>query len=228
MERRNLLKLGCGLGLFSLGARSASAAASKPAREGSGDAKRASAILKAAKSFGRGGGYDKSWTSSGCPAPVEHKGEVILRGSSDGTYCCGFTFAVAARALAEAGALKAKSPAELRAFQKVWFGATKKKIEQEKQCALAVQGLGVGSEVSADEAMAGDFAQLWRRGNKPSGHSVLFLGWIEVGDERVGFSYLSSQGSTGGIGYGVEYFADAEAGEGRVDPERVYFARIAI
>ena len=225
MQRRNLLKLGCGLGLLPLGAPGASAAKLSVDRT---DAERASSILRAAKSFGRGGGYDKSWKSSGCPAPVEHKGEIILRGSDDGTYCCGFTFAVAAKALAEAGALSSKSPVELRSFQKVWFGATKKKAEQEKQCALAVQGLGVGTEVAAGEAMAGDFAQLWRRGDKPSGHSVLFLGWIKVADERMGLSYLSSQGSTGGIGYGVEYFAGAAAGEGRVDPERVYFARLGI
>ena len=86
--------------------------------------------------------------------------------------------------------------------------------------------LGVGREVKVNDAMAGDFAQLWRRKDKPSGHSVLFLGWVTVGDDRIGFSYLSSQGSTGGIGYAVEYFADAEAGSGRVDPDRLYFARL--
>lgn len=224
MQRRSLLKAAGVLGLIPLGERVGAAVPSPD----DADAKRASAILKAARSFGRGGGYDKSWTSTGCPAAVEHKGKTILSASSKGTYCCGFTFAVAAKALRQAGALRAKSPADLKAFQKVWFGATGKKEEQEKQCALAVQELGVGSEVSADDAMAGDFVQLWRRGDKPSGHSVLFLGWIEVGEERVGFSYLSSQGSTGGIGYGVEYFSDASAGEGRVDRERVYFARLDV
>lgn len=217
MNRRTLLKV---LGL--VGAAPASAAWTSEKR----DFQRASQVLKAAESFGRGGGYDRSWSSSGCPAPVEHKGKTVLRGSDKGTYCCGWTFAVATKALAEAGELKSKSVEDLRRFQKVWFGATGKKEEAEKQCALAVEQLGVGREVTADEASAGDFAQLWRRRKKPSGHSVLFLGWVEVAGERVGFSYLSSQGSTDGIGYAVEYFADAKAGKGTVDPKRLYFARL--
>jgi hypothetical protein len=190
--------------------------------------KRARVVLEAARSFGRGGGYDKSWKSTGCPKTLSHGGDVILSGSDKGTYCCGFTFAVAVESLERAGALDSKSAVELKAFQKVWFGATSDSEEQEKQCALAVEQLGVGASVPMDEAMAGDFAQLWRRGDKPSGHSILFLGWLEVGDERIGLSYLSSQSSTGGIGYGVEYFSDAEAGAGRVDRDRIYFARLRV
>lgn len=193
---------------------------------GRDDLKRVKRILEAGNTFGRGGGYDRTWSSSGCPLPVEHEGKTILRGSDKGTYCCGWTFAVAMKALEDAGALRSKSAPELRQFQKVWFGATGVKDEAEKQCALAVTQLGVGREVEVDDAMVGDFAQLWRKKDKPSGHSVLFLGWVTVGEERIGFSYLSSQGSTDGIGYAVEYFADAEAGSGRVDPERVYFARL--
>lgn len=96
----------------------------------------------------------------------------------------------------------------------------------ERQCAQAVDRLGVGREVPLDQARAGDFAQLWRVSKQPSGHSVLFLAWLEVDGRRVGFSYLSSQGSTDGIGYSVEFFADAELGKGRVDRPRVYFARL--
>jgi hypothetical protein len=58
------------------------------------------------------------------------------------------------------------------------------------------------------------------------GHSVLFLAWIEVEGRRVGFNYLSSQGSTNGIGYNAEFFADTELGNGRVDRARVHFARL--
>ena len=88
------------------------------------DLKRARRILEAADSFGRGGGYDKTWSSSGCPKPVEHKGKTILRGSDKGTYCCGWTFAVAMKALGDAGSIRSKSVEDLRRFQKVWFGAT--------------------------------------------------------------------------------------------------------
>lgn len=191
---------------------------------------RLEAVLKAARTFGRGGGYDRSWKSSGCPAAVMHKGERILSGSESGTYCCGFTFAVAVKALQDGGELDRASADDVRRFQKVWYGATKKDKERERQCAVAVKELGVGREVKVKDAQAGDFLQLWRRGNKPSGHSVLFLGWVMAGDDRVGISYLSSQGSTDGIGYAVEYLSDeklgAVDGAGRVDPDRLWFARL--
>ncbi|WP_145203545.1 hypothetical protein [Planctomycetes bacterium Poly30] len=229
MNRRNMLRASGLVGALTLHRATGSPWVKGPSGAGKAkDLERAAAILAAAESFGRGGGYDKSWSSSGCPAPVEHEGETILQGSAKGTYCCGWTFAVAMKALTDAGALKKKSAADLRRFQKVWFGATGVEEEALKQCALAVQQLGVGEEVKADEAMAGDFAQLWRKKDRPSGHSVLFLGWVEVAGERIGFSYLSSQGSTDGIGHAVEYFADAKAGHGRVDPERLYFARLAL
>lgn len=186
----------------------------------------ARSVLAAALGFGFGGGYDTKWSGTGVPEEVLHDGERVLSKSANGTYCCGFTFAVAMRVLAASGALAGKSIAEVRAFQKAWYGATKETAE--RQCAQAVERLGVGREVSIDKARAGDFAQLWRVSKQPSGHSVLFLAWIEVGGQRVGFNYLSSQGSTNGIGYSAEFFADAELGKGRVDRPRVYFARLGV
>lgn len=190
------------------------------------DLERVARTLAAAKALGTGGGYDRSWSSSGSPVEIRQEGERILSASKKGTYCCGFTFAAAMGALSARGALAGKTADEVRAFQKTWFGATPKKDEQERQCAVAVAQLGVGVSVSADDAMAGDFVQLWRRSKKPSGHSVLFLGWVEVADKRIGLSYLSSQGSTKGIGFAVEYFADSGIEGGRVDEKRLYFARL--
>lgn len=181
-------------------------------------------VIEAALSFGLGGGYDTKWSGTGVPEEVVHGGDRVLAKSVSGTYCCGFTFAVAMRVLAASGALAGKSIAEVRAFQKAWYGATK--ATAERQCAQAVEKLSVGREVPLKEARAGDFAQLWRVSKRPSGHSVLFLAWIEVEGRRVGFNYLSSQGSTNGIGYSAEFFADAELGKGRVDRKRVYFARL--
>ena len=211
MERRKLLQLA---GLAPL-----AALPFDPAR-----APLARATLEAALSLPRDGGYDSAWGSTGVPVDIVHAGEKVLARSTKGTYCCGFTFAAAMSTLQSAGLLEGRTLAAVRSFQKTWYGATK--AAAERQCADAVRELGVGREVTHDEALAGDFAQLWRIGSKPSGHSVLFLGWITISDERVGFHYLSSQGSTRGVGFTTEFFADSKLGSGKVDRSRVYFARL--
>ncbi|MEM8712794.1 MAG: hypothetical protein AAGG01_17720 [Planctomycetota bacterium] len=222
MNRRTLLQSATALGALPSLARGR--ATPNDAEE---DLARATRVLSAAKAIGLGGGYDRSWKSSGCPVEIRHGGRRILAASDQGTYCCGYTFAVAMAALASADALGELSVDDVRGFQKTWFGATAIKDEQERQCSVAVGQLKVGKSVSAEEAMAGDFLQLWRKTKKPAGHSVLFLGWVEVAERPIGISYLSSQGSTDGIGYAVEYFADAGIDGGRVDRDRLYFARLA-
>lgn len=185
-----------------------------------------SKTLEAALSFGRGGGYDRSWRGSGVPEDVVIGGEKVLKRAGGGSYCCGFTFAAAVKALEGSKALAKLDAAEGRAFQKAWYGATE--ASAETQCAYAVERFGLGRKVKAEDAMAGDFCQLWRSSKKPSGHSVLFLSWIELAGKRAGLCYLSSQGSTDGIGYGVEFFADSGVAGGRVDPERLWFARLDV
>lgn len=213
MDRRQLLTLAA-----------LAPAAAAPEASPLGEGKDARRVLEAALSFGRGGGYDRSWKGTGVPEEITHAGARVLSKATGGTYCCGFTFAAAMKALEGTKASKALGAADARAFQKAWYGATKESAE--KQCAFAVERFGTGKEVKLRNAQAGDFCQIWRRTKRPSGHSVLFLSWIEVGGERVGLSYLSSQGSTDGIGYGVEFFADSELPGGRVDPERLWFARL--
>jgi hypothetical protein len=78
--------------------------------------------------------------------------------------------------------------------------------------------------VPAEEAEAGDFLQFWRG---RSGHSVVFIRWIERDGRRVGFEYRSSQGATDGIGDHIEYFNDSGVRGGQVDPQRMYFARFS-
>jgi hypothetical protein len=178
--------------------------------------------LQIARSYPDGGQYDRSWRGSGVPHEIRFQGERILA-KGKGTYCCGFTFAVAMDAAGERRLLADKSPDQIRAFQKQWYGATKESAEV--QCGLAMEKLGIGRRVKADEARPGDFLQFWRT-NK-GGHSVVFLGWVEEGGRRVGIKYRSSQGSTKGIGDRVEYFAGAAGKEGRIDPQRLYFGRLA-
>ncbi|RIK80909.1 MAG: hypothetical protein DCC67_08685, partial [Planctomycetota bacterium] len=158
-------------------------------------------VVDIARSFDDGGGY--VWDNgTGTPSTIEHDGQVVLQAQEKGTYCSGFTFAVAMQAAAERGLLRGKALDDVRRFQKAWYGAVDDAAE--RQCAAAVEQLGVGVEVkSLDDARPGDFVQLWRT-NK-SGHSVVLLAVLREGDRVVGLRYRSSQKSTNGIGDRSEY-----------------------
>jgi hypothetical protein len=177
-------------------------------------------VLKVARAFKDGGSYDEKWHGSGVPEEINFKGEKILR-TGEGTYCCGYTFAVAMRAATARGLLKDKTPQQIREFQKEWYGATE--ASKEIECAFAVKKLGIGKAVSMDEAKAGDFVQLWRG---KSGHSVIFLKWAEKNGQKIGFHYRSSQPRTKGIGDAVEYFQGNGSKPGEVLKERTYFCRL--
>jgi hypothetical protein len=180
----------------------------------------ASDVLKTAREYKDGGGY--KWKGSGAPEEISFKGERILP-KGESTHCSGFTFAVVMKVAEERGLLADKSPDQIRAFQKDWYGATKE--SGETQCAFAVERLGIGKQITPDKARAGDFLQLWRT-NK-SGHSVVFLEWIKDGRRPIGVKYRSTQTSTDGIGNRVEYFADVAGKDGKVDIKRMYFCRLS-
>lgn len=179
-------------------------------------------VLAIARAIPDGGAY--VWANgSGVPNDIRHDGELILKAQERGTYCSGFTFCIAMEAAKERGLLRGKSAAAVRQFQKEWYGSTE--AAAERQCALAVERLGIGHEVKElADARPGDFMQIWRT-NK-TGHSVLFLDWVREGDEVVGIKYRSSQKSTDGVGDRIEYFADAEGFDGKVDRRRTYVARL--
>jgi len=174
--------------------------------------------IRAAKSYKNGGHY--SVGGSGTPEEIKFKSERILPAGTNGTYCSGFTFSVVMRAAEQRGLLKDKSVDEIRKFQKEWYGVTG---DTNKQAGPAMQNLGIGKSISAEEAKPGDFVQLWR---SKSGHSAVFLGWVEEGGKRIGFRYRSSQKSTDGISDNVEYFSDVPGKKGGVIRERTYFARL--
>ena len=175
------------------------------------------------RTFADGGGYNLKWGGSGTPEEIRFKDARILAKGTDGTYCCGFTFAVVMKAAGEAGLLKDKTVEQVKRFQKEWYGAVTEPDVREKQCSVALGNLGIGKTVSADEAQPGDFLQFWRT---KSGHSVVFLKWVEQDGKRVGFTYRSSQGSTDGVGDKTEYFKDSGIEKGEVDPQRMYFGRL--
>jgi hypothetical protein len=177
------------------------------------------------RTFADGGGYNVKWGGSGTPEEIRFKDARILAKGENGTYCCGFTFNVVMKAAGDAGLLKDKTIEQIKRFQKEWYGAVKEKDVAEKQCAVALGNLGIGKQVAPDEAQSGDFLQFWRT---KSGHSVVFLKWVEQDGKRVGFAYRSSQGSTDGVGDKTEYFKDSGIEKGEVDPQRMYFGRLGL
>lgn len=174
--------------------------------------------LRVAKSYANGGKYN--WAGSGTPHEILFKGETILPKGTNGTYCSGFTFTVVMRTAEQNNLLKDKTAEQIRRFQKEWYGATG---DTEKQAGPAMENLGVGKIVSFEQARSGDFIQFWRG---KSGHSAVFLKWIEEGGKKVGFQYRSTQKSTDGIGDNIEYFNDVPEKKGAVLRDRTYFARL--
>jgi hypothetical protein len=158
---------------------------------------------------------------TGVPEEVRFGGERIL-GKGETTYCSGFTFVVVMRAADERGLLGGKTLEHIRAFQKQWYGATKE--SGETQCAYAVEQLGIGKAVKPERARPGDFVQFWR--TSKSGHSAIFLEWVKDGRRKIGLKYRSSQPATDGVGDHIEYFAGVPGKKGKIEAERIYFARL--
>ncbi|QDV74945.1 hypothetical protein Spa11_31540 [Botrimarina mediterranea] len=181
----------------------------------------ASDVIDVARSFPDGGGYNWTAGATGVKEPVDFKGARLLEATEGGSFCCGYTFAVAMRVAEERSLLKDKSVEDARKFLKDWYGAPG---GDKTLVVLAVENLGIGEAVPFEDAQTGDFVQLWREGG--SGHSVIFLKWIEEDGQRVGFRYRSSQKLTDGIGDRTEYFSDAPGLNGRVLREETYVCRL--
>jgi hypothetical protein len=99
-------------------------------------------VLRAARSFAEGGGYNTTWAGSGTPEEITFQGERVLARGTGGTYCCGYTFAVAMKAGQQLKLFEGKSLEQIKRFQKEWYGAVAEPPIREKQCALAVGNLG--------------------------------------------------------------------------------------
>ncbi|QQE10609.1 hypothetical protein JD969_14010 [Planctomycetota bacterium] len=178
------------------------------------------------------------WKSgSGVPFDMIHKGETILKKQPVGTYCCGFTVAIAFQVGSDFGVFDEFTPKQVKTWQQEWYGNTpikaKKKEMAERQGAVALETLKIGREVkNKKDVRAGDFCNYWRKTVKGSsgGHSVIFLEWVKERGKIVGMKYRSSQGSTNGIGDNVEYFYGVKKdSKGKlkrgIDRDRLYFYR---
>lgn len=181
-------------------------------------------VLAAANAIPDGGGYC-DLADSGVLETIKHQGSVILPASEGGSYCCGFTFEVAMKVAQERGLLAGKSVAQVRKFQRQWYGS--EEGSEWRQVALAVEELGIGREIDFEDTQPGDFVAYHRTGG--IGHSVVFLGWIKSSDgEIIGLRYRSSQPNTDGVADTNEFFSDSDIGKASagIMREHFYVARL--
>ncbi len=207
-------------------------------------------VLALLRSYARDGTHRYHWPKSGTWAgntrDLHYAGELLSAGDPQGrAFCCGLTFEVFVRAYqswCERRAAEFVIPgfdgsASLAGLRRQWFGS-----DGDVTCSShAILDNQLGTAVAREAARPGDFVQFWRKTG--SGHSVIFIDWVRAGETAeavlaeveagsrqastgpiAGLCYWSTQRSTKGIGFRVEWFTDA-ADRG-LDPQRVHIARI--
>ena len=171
-----------------------------------------------------GGGYS-ALSDSGVSKAIYFDDEILLRASKDGsTYCCGFTFEIVMQLAQERGLLKGKSYIEMKRFQKQWYGA--EPGSNKRQVAMAMENLGIGREISLDNARPGDFVIYSRTGPRGIGHSVVLIDTIRRDGKVIGLYYRSSQPTTNGIGNQTEYLSDTGYSNGTIRRDTIVAARL--
>ena len=170
-------------------------------------------VLKAARAYPTDGTHAYWWPRGdpwrGTTRTLTYADEVLCTGDPQGRcYCSGLTFEVfldvwlgAARRSGYPERVKDFDLAAMRRFQDQWYGAS----GDRKTLRTALVENGLGTDVTHQQAEAGDFVQLWRHDG--SGHCAVFLAWErdDVG-AIAGLRYWSTQKSTNGIGERSESF----------------------
>jgi len=160
-------------------------------------------VLRAIQAIPKGGAY--KWVAGwdGTTKNISYCGKTVAAGDRNHTFCCGVSFEAFNDAVklyyqekgkpAEIPGISADKMLDLRGY----FYINKSRYPG---AAAGFPALGIGREVSAEEAKGGDFAQIWRGtpgAEGVSGHSVVFLSWEVTGKGGKGIHYWSSQPSGG-------------------------------
>lgn len=170
---------------------------------------------------------------TGMPVDIYFKSDKpLFTKTPDGsTYCTGFTFATFYITALNRGLLNNLTDNDIINLKNVWNQG--EATNRPKLCVDAIantknsNGKTLGKEVSFENAKAGDFCQIWRKGG--SGHSVIFKEPLIENGKKVGIVYYSSNASknpnTGrsGAGEGKEKFTNFGGG---VLKDNTYFARL--
>ncbi len=122
----------------------------------------------------------------------------IARPAADGaTYCCGVTLEAWLMAWRARSGLDPEV-GDGAAFVAEWFCP----VIGHPGVQAALTSRGLGRAVGAGEAIPGDLVQYWRSVDlaAPSGHSAVFLGWVDAPGAPRRIRYWSSQPATRGVG----------------------------
>ena len=198
----------------------------------------AAIVLELARRYPADGTHAYHWPKTGswkgCTKDLEYGGVVFATGDPKRrAYCCGLTFELFVDAWRLWCARNGRpwritdfDVDRVKRLQREWFGSA-----DDKSCVhTAIVGNGLGVRIgSLDDALPGDFVQLWRANG--SGHSVVFLAWEREGDTGrgaiTGIRYWSTQPATKGIGEHIEWF-DERGGKARVLREPLWICRVGM
>ncbi len=174
---------------------------------------------------------------NGVTMDLYYKGRIMAKAhpsSNRASHCVGITFEVFTRAMRERNRsldisednFNGMAWEELRDFMLTWYVASGSKTSN--NLAAAVEKYGVGRRITDfEEAKPGDFIDFSRENG--TGHAAVFLDWVRENDKIIGLKYWSSQPSTKGINYNVEYFNVKRSNNtkyGNVRTDNVYIASI--
>lgn len=194
-------------------------------------------VLKVLEEYPTDGTHGYWWPRSGesdydgCTRDLYFLGQKVMKSEEKGrTYCCGLTLEVFLEAYnrwlkdqggEQAAGLKAE---DWPRFKRLWF------VENHNGPgpSAALEAFRMGKTIAAEEALAGDFVQLWRTPNdkgKETGHSVIFLDWTRDGEGKItGIRYWSTQPGTQGISERVELYGPS----GGISAENTWFGRVVL
>ena len=187
--------------------------------------------IEISEEYPRDGTHTYSWidTYTGVTRDLYYKNIRIARANPNGSkscFCCGLTFEDFFRSIMRLNndldarkSVNAMSVEDMIYFINLWF------VEYTwgDGPGIAMESFGIGDRITDKKLVKeGDYLQFWR--TTGSGHSVIFINWVEsaVGD-TIGIRYWSTQTSTNGINYNIEYY---DGCGGRVDPDILFFSRI--
>lgn len=192
-------------------------------------------VLETIKTYPTNGTHGYWWprsgesSYSGCTQDLFLDGKKVMTGEpKKRTYCCGLTleiFLVTYKKWLDTrggDAASAVSPEDWATFQRLWFVENPNGPGPSAAC----ERYKLGKLIKADEALPGDFIQLWRTpkaGKPPTGHSVIFLAWEkDATGKKTGLKYWSTQPGSNGIAERVEPIGP----DGGISLENTHFCRV--
>ncbi|MFA6618632.1 MAG: T9SS type A sorting domain-containing protein [Candidatus Neomarinimicrobiota bacterium] len=187
-------------------------------------------VIDLLEEYHRDGRYPYSWVSGykGVTKDLYYQGRLIANANADSsqsTYCCGITFEIWYRAMMRLlddmnmpENINNMKASNFSSFISKWF-------VQEKNGdgpGIALVDYGLGKKIdNMQDVKKGDFVQIWRTSG--SGHSVIFINWTYNAEgDTTGMRYWSTQPSTQGVNYNIEYFSGYG---GKVDKAHTHYSR---